>query len=218
MPDVSGVMLALKDQLSALQAALNNLMNSLNQRLAELGIIDFFSRYASSIKSILLWSVIIAVAAGILFWLAFSVWKDNTRKKILEEQNSIIEPGDFWRLLQAALKLRWRQLWGRVGQISYQRSQRLRAAARIRQIYIDLLELGAELGRPRPAAITPLEYEPVLGDLFPALEAETGAITQAYLRVRYGQVPETAQEVEAIEESWKRIQAAGDQLLSEKKK
>ena len=218
MPDVSGALLGLQERLAGLQAALNGLLNLLSQKLDDMGVTAFFARYAPGVKSILLWSVLIAVVGGILLWLALSIWKDNVRKKIHDEQNSILESGDFWRLLQEALRLRWRKLWGSAAQLAnLNRSQRLRAAARIRQIYIDLLELGEDLGQPRPPADTPLEYLPTLYDLFPDLDGEADAITQAYLRVRYGQLPETTTEVEQVELSWKRIQEAGNQLKSEKK-
>jgi hypothetical protein len=36
---------------------------------------------------------------------------------------------------------------------------------------------------------------PDLQAIFPAMETQTGTITQAYLRVRYGQLPEKQEEI-----------------------
>jgi len=89
---------------------------------------------------------------------------------------------------------------------------RLLAAARIRRIFARLMQLAAELGAPRPQAQTPLEYLPALEALFPDHAAELRLITDAYLRVRYGEVPETEAEVTAIDGAWERVAAAGRQL------
>lgn len=83
--------------------------------------------------------------------------------------------------------------------------QRQRAAARIRQIYAALMELSARLEKPRSRSQTPLEFLPVLDGLFPGQGEEVRLITQAYLKVRYGELPETRAEVDAVERAWQRI-------------
>jgi hypothetical protein len=92
------------------------------------------------------------------------------------------------------------------------------AAARIRRIYADLLSLSGRLGRPRPAGRTPLEHLPQLQDLFTDQAGELERITSAYLRVRYGEAPESIQEVREIESAWRSIQAEGEARLKLKKK
>ena len=91
------------------------------------------------------------------------------------------------------------------------------AAARIRRIYIQLMELCGDLGKSRPAALTPLEFLPVLMDLFPGFENDLQIITQAYLRVRYGELPETRMEVNQVEAAWAQINAHGKELLDKQK-
>ena len=90
--------------------------------------------------------------------------------------------------------------------------QRLLAAAQIRRIYTHLTDLAAELGQPRLEAQTPREFLPALEKLFLGLEEDVELITEAYLRIRYGELPETTQEVRAVEESWTRIQDRGKDL------
>lgn len=88
------------------------------------------------------------------------------------------------------------------------------AAARIRRIYAELMLLCARLKQPRPAAQTPLEFLPRMKVLFPEQETELETITQAYLGVRYGMLPETPEELQAVDRAWERVKLAGRRLLT----
>jgi hypothetical protein len=79
------------------------------------------------------------------------------------------------------------------------------------------MELSEDLGRPRNPAKTPLEFLPSLNELFPALDVELARITQAYLQVRYGELPETRQEVEEVEKAWARLHTQGQEQVNLKK-
>jgi hypothetical protein len=96
--------------------------------------------------------------------------------------------------------------------------ERLLAAARIRQIYADLLDLAARLESPRPAAATPLEYLPVMDALFPGQTAALELITRAYLKVRYGELPENIQQVREVQSAWEAIKSQGKKLLAKRKR
>jgi hypothetical protein len=92
------------------------------------------------------------------------------------------------------------------------------AAARIRRIYAHLLALSAKLDLPRPAARTPLEFLPSLQGLFPGLKGELSTITSAYLLVRYGELPETPEELQEVETAWHLVSASGaDQLKARRR-
>lgn len=80
--------------------------------------------------------------------------------------------------------------------------RRLRTAASIRRIYENTLIIAAQNGFPRAAVETPIEFVPTLDRVWPEQHAEIDLITQAYVRVRYGEVPETAAEFEAIRHAW----------------
>lgn len=86
------------------------------------------------------------------------------------------------------------------------------AAFRIRRIYGKLMNLSEDLGFPRHPSCTPREFLPVLEEHFPSLQTELALITDSYVRVRYGEFPETHEEVEDVETAWSRIQAEGKQL------
>ena len=49
------------------------------------------------------------------------------------------------------------------------------------------------------------------------MNEQVSLITQAYLRVRYGELPETRQEVLDVEEAWKQVQNVGKERLEERK-
>lgn len=98
------------------------------------------------------------------------------------------------------------------------RLQQMMAAARIRQIYIQLLALCARLNLPRPHAATPREFLLSMNELFPRFQTELGLITDAYQRIRYGQLPEQEAEVSVVIEAWRAIREYGRKEIRERKR
>jgi hypothetical protein len=209
----------LVDNFTEMQAGMREFIARISAILGESGVMQALQHSLSALRSVFLWGIVVAILAGVVIWVALQLWKDRPRRNPDEEQQSLLGQGDLWRLLQAALRQRWEGLKeGLANVVDLRHRQRLRAAARIRQVYADLLDLCVELGHPRPDAHTPLEFLPDLQAIFPALAAETAAITQAYLRVRYGQLPERREEVEEVEEAWERLNEVGKEQLAEKKR
>jgi len=95
------------------------------------------------------------------------------------------------------------------GRDGLHREQQFAAAARIRQIYTELIRLAADSGRPRDPAQTPLEFAEVLHEDWPAAAPDLDRITRAYLKIRYGGFPEHAEEVRAVEDAWRSVRTAG---------
>jgi hypothetical protein len=89
---------------------------------------------------------------------------------------------------------------------------RVIAAARIRQIYRHLLRESARLGMGREDAETPLEFLSDLQIVFPGCEDDLSLVTSAYLKVRYGEYPETRREVEEVEQAWKNVRRHGQAI------
>lgn len=85
--------------------------------------------------------------------------------------------------------------------------QQRRAAASIRRIYRQMAGSAAASGYPRGPSETPYEYLPSLAELWPEGTAEANLITRAYVRVRYGELPETQAELDEIRAAWQRLQA-----------
>lgn len=85
------------------------------------------------------------------------------------------------------------------------RGRHIFGAMRIRVIYTSLMRLCEEFGSPRRRVQTPLEFLPTLRRLFPNHFGEIKLITEAYNRVRYGELPELRRDIKLVEEAWNRV-------------
>jgi hypothetical protein len=219
LPGLSNTFENLTENLEQFASMMRNLTGQFFKFLENISLIRTLKDWAPILKSAALWGILILFAAGILTWVAFRLWQDRDRRKVLEELQSLIRGGDIWKMLLTGLNQHFANLLGQVQQVFDLRSrQRQRAANRIRQIYADLLNLCAELNHPRPNAITPLEFIPILNDLFPNQSTEIGVITHAYNQVRYGQVPEIKSDVEEIEQAWLSVKAQGVERVKAEKR
>ena len=163
------------------------------------------------IHVLIAWGIII----GVLFVLArqFKSWSLMGAADDHTERQSLLDAGGLRKLLAAALLNAARNMGKDLAALGKLRPRERRLAAeRVRQIYVLLMELAAELGDPRPEAETPLEFLPELSGLFPANGHDLSLLTQAYVRVRYGQFPETQEELREVESAWSRLKAAGEEL------
>ncbi len=166
-------------------------------------------------KSAVLWGTILFFVILILISLQKQRWKNIANE---EEDLADIDQPDLFDLLRKGLRRAVDQLINQVdSMLGLRQIQRRLAAARVRRIYAQLLKLSARLDSPRRSSHTPLEFLPSLRGLFPDLMVELDAITKAYLHVRYGELPETANEVDQVERAWKLIQAEGQTKLREKR-
>jgi hypothetical protein len=131
------------------------------------------------------------------------------RANIPEQTQESLKPDSDLREVSRSLRKRLRRfLEGRV-QTSH--------AARIRRIYGELMALSARLEHPRPRAVTPLEFLNTLNVLFPSAAAELATITSAYIKVRYGEFPESPQELQGVLLAWERVRAQGELHLHKRK-
>ena len=60
-------------------------------------------------------------------------------------------------------------------------------------------------GYPRSESETPYEYLETLASAWPYYQDETVMITEAYIRVRYGEIPETKDEMDKIVIAWQQL-------------
>ena len=86
-------------------------------------------------------------------------------------------------------------------------TRRWRTAASIRRIYSDMCQVAAGAGYPRGSSETPYEYLDTLYSTWPDNRSETSLLTEAYIRVRYGEIPETENELLAIRSAWQQLTA-----------
>ncbi len=109
-----------------------------------------------------------------------------------------------------------RDLWDdgrrRLGEISNQLSHsrlgQMFAALTIRRIYAHMSALAADLGHPRAIHETPYEYQSTLEQAFPENHKDVAQVTQAYVAVHYGQVPDQLADLQMVRAAWEHIQEA----------
>jgi hypothetical protein len=201
---------------------INEMIMGLGQRMMSFwdksGISTLFSKWAPTIKTIILIGIIVVIVSFVFLWMGLRLWKDRERRLEQDEKRENLHSENLFQSLLSILRGGLMRAAKSMTQLTdFNQRRRLRAAARIRQVYADLLELCAKMGQPRPDALTPLEFVPKLDQLFPEFNPEVDTITQAYVRVRYGLLPETQDEITDVDAAWKKLHAAGNELLSERK-
>lgn len=88
------------------------------------------------------------------------------------------------------------------------RWRRWRVAATVRQLYRSMCAEADARGFPRAQSQTPYEYLPLLLEAWPDAGEDVALITDAYVRVRYGEIPEDPQELEALRSAWRKLARA----------
>jgi len=156
-------------------------------------------------------STILAVASGIfLFWIILSTVRKYRSRHLIkgpQEVERIRLSGSALDYLRALLRGRAKRAIDGVSRLNL--AARFIAAARIRQIYASLLRMSARLGESRAPSDTPLEFMENLERVFPTSQVELATITHAYLRVRYGELPETSGQVDEVESAWESVRKRG---------
>ncbi|MDI7274580.1 MAG: DUF4129 domain-containing protein [Anaerolineae bacterium] len=79
------------------------------------------------------------------------------------------------------------------------------ALATVREIYASLLRLASGEGVVRDDAETPYEFERRLDGAWPEAQAQVEALTDAYVRVRYGERRVGLDELEGLRAAWQRL-------------
>jgi Domain of unknown function (DUF4129) len=215
----------LEEILDFLMQALRNFQNLLTGMFS--AISDFVKRfnfesvqrlfdYVVQLKPFYLWAFLLMLVAVILLGVRKYIQKDDKVQE--QEVSDLAVDEDLFQLLRSALRRGWDKLAENLEDLlGLRQARRLLAAARVRRIYALLLEMSAQLDHPRPASRTPLEFMPQLEGLFPALTQEVRTITDAYLLVRYGEAPETPDELSRVESAWKLVSDEGKEKIREKR-
>jgi hypothetical protein len=204
------------NNLQSIFASMMNAMSAWVERF-NLDRIEQFFNMIASYKGIYLWLVLIILATFILLGVRRYIWKEKAEDD--QEMQSQPVDEDLIKLLRTALRNRLGKLAEDLEEFfRLRQARRFLAAARIRRIYAMLLDLSARLDRPRPAARTPLEFLPELGVLFPSLTGELRTITEAYLLVRYGELPESPEDLDKVESAWKLVSSTGNEELKTRRR
>jgi hypothetical protein len=165
--------------------------------------------WAPRVGSIL--STVLAVGSGIfLIWVILSTVRKYRSGHLIkgpQEVERIRLSGSTLDYLRALLQGKAKQAIEGISRLNP--AARFIAAARIRRIYASLLRMSVRLGEPRSPSETPLEFMDNLERVFPASQVELATITHAYLRVRYGELPEERGQVEEVESAWELVRKRG---------
>ncbi len=212
--NVGALLQNLLELVNRLQMLIQNLSAHLQQWFNRLNL-PFLSRTIELFRvprEVILWTAVLLILVAILLIVRRQVLQAQEENEAEFQMLSDADPA--LAQLRKALRRGWGAVEESLAQMMRLRTaRRMLAAARIRRVYALLMELSASLNNPRPAARTPLEFLPSLENLFPTLKDELGVITAAYLRVRYGELPESRDEIAAVEDAWQRIAGVGEAML-----
>ncbi len=124
------------------------------------------------------------------------------RKHEGEEQEPMFSPALLVENLRQLVKTGRGRLAAALRLVERSGWRGLFAALTIRRVYAQMQRLAASQGYPRTASQTPYEYESAAKRAFPDATAEVHTITEAYVAVHYGEVPETDAELREIRACW----------------
>jgi hypothetical protein len=217
--NISEMIQGLVDLANRLQMMINALTANIENSLSHFQLPPSLARLAESLtlsKPVILWGIIILFLVIILMIARNQVFRERDETDAVSER--LDQPEGILDQLRKALLKGLGAAADNLGEVWRLRNARqVLAAARIRRIYAHLMLLCERLDQPRPASRTPLEFLPNLEALFPGFKGELNTITEAYLRVRYGDLPELSEEVEAVELAWQNVSKVGNEKVKETK-
>ncbi len=148
--------------------------------------------------------ILLLVGLGLVFLLiARRLRRRRLRATRPEDAELAVEAGDW---LRRGLD-RLRDLAGLVQKFGV--SGQLLAAISVQNLYANLCRLAAREGHPRRPATPPDTYLPTLVAVFGKDDADRaaalGRLTDAYMRVHYGDQPITAQELRELQADYRQI-------------
>ena len=142
--------------------------------------------------------IIVLLAIVLILLTALLVSRLYQGTKMVVQQGHNIEGKEFDDLEEEGLLQR---LLSRLGLL-----RDWQTAVSIRRIYRKMLRAANANGYPRLQAETPYEFLKTLTQAWPHNRAETQLITNAYVKIRYGELPETEQELNEIKMAWRTLE------------
>jgi hypothetical protein len=148
--------------------------------------------------------VLIVVIIVVVIWFLFFARARRDRQG--DEERESLGTAEMVSGLRQTLRDQWRRVAEMLGILRrFGLGRDLFAALTIRRVYAQMEKLAGARGYPRAASETPYEYRRELGQAYPGQADDVQLITEAYVAVRYGELPEGEQELEAVRAAWKRL-------------
>jgi MFS family permease len=153
--------------------------------------------------SILIIVAVTVISLVIIFWLAYFLKRDNVLFENADDKsedrreriNALRLLRNRFRKLTEALK--FLQMFGL--------GSELFGALTIRWAYARMENMAKKRGYPRLGSQTPYEYRIELAKAYPGGETHIRIITEAYIKVRYGEIPENNRELDIVRESLRQL-------------
>lgn len=153
--------------------------------------------------------LLIFVVLALLGLIWFLILGRARGREYRDEERETLGTGEVVGGLRQSLLDGWRRLVDALGLFrQFGVGRDLFAALTIRRIYARMEKLAGTRGYPRALAETPYEYRRTLAQAFPQQNADVQIVTEAYVAVRYGDVPESSSALEVVRAAWLRLQAS----------
>jgi len=150
------------------------------------------------LKYVCMGSITLLIVVGIVVGLFILLRNRATGQSLAGEEREQLDDNalnGLRDLLRRGLLSLQNAMWS-VGQFGLNR--RLLDALTIRRLYARLIANAAERGYPRDPSRTPFEYQDKLRAAFPGFDSEIGLVTQAYVNVHYGELPDNPDALAAV--------------------
>lgn len=158
------------------------------------------------LRSAFLVVLLVGALIGLLVFLLLYLERVRKERPRIEGEEEGRDPGSYGGGILA------RSLSALRGAIRVTRrlgvGRQLLAAISVQNIYANLTRIGGRHGRPRLPSQPPDDYLPVLAVVFPGQDAALSRITNAYMRVHYGDHPVGMDELAALREDYRAVRAA----------
>lgn len=150
--------------------------------------------------------VLLCVVIPLFFWLMMFFLRDA--ELFSDEDSELLDRREIMADIRKGLGNRLRRIGEALNLMrQFGGGRDLLAALSVRWTYSRMANLAEKRGFPRRRAETPNEYRRSLGRAFPGGEPEIRLITDAYVAVRYGELPENADQLNAIRDAFERLKA-----------
>jgi hypothetical protein len=181
--------------------------NQSSDQLTVPWIADLFSFLGHALIVALLIFLVLLILA--LVW--FILLPRQKRNDYEGEERDVLGTGEVIGGLRQAFREGWRRLTDMLNLLrQFGLGSDLFAAFTIRRIYAQMEKLAGKRGYPRALSETPYEYYNALYQAFPALSEDIHKVTEAYIAVRYGEVPENETALHDVRAAWERLNSSPD--------
>jgi len=160
----------------------------------------FLEIQQNSLDRVINWKIVLLVLLILAVLIAvYALGRYYDRNKVITDN------GRFTQIIDAFIG----QISG--GRFSLPKRRKEKAfdwetAVSIQRTYEKMAQTAKKLGFPRQQIQTPYEYLPTLNQLWPLNNDDIHLITHAYVRARYGELPDTKEKFQQIKQAWKRIE------------